>query len=114
MNIHEYQAKELMTKFGVANPPGGVASTARGAAGFGARAVSVSAAPAGAGDHGRSTPLGLTASTAKPEPARRSAVAPCSRKRSPDMTDDEPRAATARRRLRRLPIRAVLRAGTAS
>ena len=24
MNIHEYQAKELMTKFGVANPPGGV------------------------------------------------------------------------------------------
>jgi succinyl-CoA synthetase beta subunit len=28
MNIHEYQAKELMTKFGVANPPGGVASTA--------------------------------------------------------------------------------------
>ena len=28
MNIHEYQAKELMTKFGVANPPGGVAGTA--------------------------------------------------------------------------------------
>jgi succinyl-CoA synthetase beta subunit len=28
MNIHEYQAKELMTKFGVANPPGGVASSA--------------------------------------------------------------------------------------
>ena len=28
MNIHEYQAKELMTKFGVANPPGGVAATA--------------------------------------------------------------------------------------
>ena len=29
MNIHEYQAKELMTKFGVANPPGGVAATAQ-------------------------------------------------------------------------------------
>jgi succinyl-CoA synthetase beta subunit len=28
MNIHEYQAKESMTKFGVANPPGGVAGTA--------------------------------------------------------------------------------------
>ncbi|MBL9143298.1 MAG: ADP-forming succinate--CoA ligase subunit beta [Verrucomicrobiaceae bacterium] len=28
MNIHEYQAKELFTKFGVATPPGKVASTA--------------------------------------------------------------------------------------
>ena len=28
MNIHEYQAKELMQKFGVATPPGAVASTA--------------------------------------------------------------------------------------
>ncbi len=28
MNIHEYQAKELMTKFGVANPPGAVAGSA--------------------------------------------------------------------------------------
>ena len=27
MNIHEYQAKELLDKFGVANTPGGVAST---------------------------------------------------------------------------------------
>ncbi len=27
MNIHEYQAKELLDKFGVANSPGGVAST---------------------------------------------------------------------------------------
>ena len=27
MNIHEYQAKELLEKFGVANSPGGVAST---------------------------------------------------------------------------------------
>src|SRR5476649_568337 len=27
MNIHEYQAKELMQKFGVATPPGAVAST---------------------------------------------------------------------------------------
>jgi len=28
MNIHEYQAKELMEKFGVATPKGKVASTA--------------------------------------------------------------------------------------
>jgi succinyl-CoA synthetase beta subunit len=27
MNIHEYQAKELLDLFGVANSPGGVAST---------------------------------------------------------------------------------------
>ena len=27
MNIHEYQAKELMQKFGVATPAGAVAST---------------------------------------------------------------------------------------
>jgi succinyl-CoA synthetase beta subunit len=27
MNIHEYQAKELMQKFGVATPPGAVAGT---------------------------------------------------------------------------------------
>ena len=27
MNIHEYQAKELLDKFGVTNTPGGVAST---------------------------------------------------------------------------------------
>jgi succinyl-CoA synthetase beta subunit len=27
MNIHEYQAKELLDQFGVANSPGGVAST---------------------------------------------------------------------------------------
>jgi len=27
MNIHEYQAKELMLKFGVATPHGAVAST---------------------------------------------------------------------------------------
>ena len=29
MNIHEYQAKELMLKYGVATPPGAVASTAK-------------------------------------------------------------------------------------
>src|SRR5476649_830773 len=27
MNIHEYQAKELMQKYGVATPPGAVAAT---------------------------------------------------------------------------------------
>src|SRR5438445_10469502 len=31
MNIHEYQAKQLLAQFGVAVPPGGVASTPDGA-----------------------------------------------------------------------------------
>ncbi len=40
-----------------------------------------------AGDHGRSIPLGLTASTANPSRLRRSAIAPCRRSRSRPMTE---------------------------
>ena len=47
------------------------------------RVVSLSPSPpAIAGDHGRSAPLGLTASTTNPPRLRRSASAPCRRKRS--------------------------------
>jgi hypothetical protein len=57
-------------------------------AGRGARIVSASVSPAAAGNHGRSTPLGLTASTANPLRARRRAIGPCLRKRSWSMTGD--------------------------
>ena len=55
--------------------------TARGAAGR-MRLVSPSVSPAAAGDHGRLTPFGLTASTVNPSRALRSAMAPCRRRRS--------------------------------
>src|SRR5216684_5544958 len=66
----------------------GVASTPRGAAGRVARFSSASVSPAIAGDHGRSMPFGLTASTANPSRVRRSAIAPCRRKRSCPITGD--------------------------
>jgi hypothetical protein len=57
--------------------------------GRGARIASASVLPATAGDHGRSTPLGLTASTANPVPVRRRAIGPWLRKRSWSITGDE-------------------------
>ena len=65
---------------------GGVASTARGATGCGVSVVSFSAPPSTAGDHGRSTPFGLTAATANPLRVRCKAIAPCLRKRSRSIT----------------------------
>jgi hypothetical protein len=55
---------------------------ARGATGCGVSVVSFSAPPSTAGDHGRSTPFGLTAATANPFRVRCRAMAPCLRKRS--------------------------------
>src|SRR6202045_1021574 len=46
MNIHEYQAKELLAKFGVAVPRGGVAYTA-------AEAVEAARRPGGSGWGGK-------------------------------------------------------------
>ena len=68
-------------------PPAGrpppASRPSRAAATGAARDVaSASPSPATAGDHGRSTPLVLTASTANPSRLRRSASAPCRRRRS--------------------------------
>jgi hypothetical protein len=48
--------------------------------------VSFSPPPSTAGDHGRSTPFGLTAATANPLRVRCKAIAPCLRKRSRSIT----------------------------
>ncbi len=53
-----------------------------------ARLASTSVSPATAGDHGRSAPFGLTASTANPLRVRLRAIVPCLRRRSPSITGD--------------------------
>ena len=66
----------------------GVASTARGGTMRGASRLAVASfSSAIAGDHGRSMPLGLTASTTNPSRPRRNAIAPCRRSRSASMTE---------------------------
>jgi len=78
MNIHEYQAKELLAKYGVPVQPGGVAYTAAEAEAAGAparrRALAVKA-QIHAGGRGKAGGVKLVRSPEKPAKRRRACSA---------------------------------------